>query len=196
MVRRALSLLALAALVAVLVIGLTQAGRDDGDEPGAGPSLSELQRSVAGAPEPLAALYAQGNEVVPSSVEDFRRRLRSLRGYPVVVNLWGSWCGPCKLEFPYFQRSVQRLGKRVAFLGINVIDSTEDAEEFLTERPVPYPSLEDGDMDIAREAAPGVRGAPATVFYNDEGERTLVHQGQYDSVDDLVADIERYATGA
>ena len=191
--RRALPFLGLAALVVVLVIGLTQAGVDTGGEDDAGPSLTELQRAVAGAPPPLAALYRESNRVVASDVEDFRRRLRSLRGYPVVVNLWGSWCGPCKLEFPFFQQAVQRVGKRVAFFAIDMIDNTEDAEEFLAERPVPYPSLEDGDMAIARVAAPGIRGAPATVFYDADGKRTFVHQGQYENVEDLLADIRRHA---
>jgi cytochrome c biogenesis protein CcmG, thiol:disulfide interchange protein DsbE len=191
-VRRALPFLAVAALVVVLVIGLTQADGGSGGEADAGPSLTELQRAVAGAPPPLAALYREGNRVVPSSVDDFRRRLRSLRGYPVVVNVWGSWCGPCKLEFPYFQRAVQRLGKRVAFLGIDVIDNTENAEEFLRSRPVPYPSLEDGDLSIAREVVPGARGAPHTAFYDANGKRVIVHQGQYESLEDLLADIEKY----
>ncbi|HEX8084060.1 MAG TPA: TlpA disulfide reductase family protein [Solirubrobacteraceae bacterium] len=191
--RRALPFLALAALAAVLVIGLTQAG--DGNEPerDAGPSLTELQRAVAGAPAPLAALYAEGNRVVASSREDFRRRLRALRGHPVVVNVWGSWCGPCKLEFPFFQRAVQRVGRRVAFLGINVVDSRDGAEAFLRKRPVPYPSLEDGNASISNEAAPGARGAPITAFYDREGKRQFVHQGQYRSVEDLLADVERYA---
>ena len=191
--RRALPFLALAALVAALVIGLTQAGGGDDAEPAAGPSLTELQRAVAGAPGPLAALYADGNRVVPSDVGDFRRRLRELRGHPVVVNVWGSWCGPCKLEFPYFQQAARRLGKRVAFLGVNLIDNREKAEAFLAERPVPYPSLEDGDLKIAQEIVPGARGAPHTAFYDAEGRKVLVHQGQYDSLEDLLADIEKYA---
>ncbi len=193
-VRRALPFLALAALVAALVIGLTQAGGGGGDEGGPGPSLEELQRAVAGAPGPIAALYSEGNRIVPSSVDDYRRRLRSLRGHPVVVNVWGSWCGPCKLEFPYFQAATKRLGKRVAFLGVNLLDGREDAERFLKKRPVPYPSLED-DGKIAREAGPGTKGAPVTVYYDARGKRTFIHQGGYRDEADLLADIKRY-TGA
>ncbi len=191
--RRALPFLAVAALAAVLVIGLTQAGNEDGEPAGAGPSLDELRRAVAGAPGPLAALYGEGNEVVESDVADFRRRLRALRGYPVVVNVWGSWCGPCKLEFPYFQRAAMKTGKDIAFLGVNLIDNTRKAEAVLDGRPVPYPSLEDSDGKIAQAAAPGARGAPITVFYDARGERTYIHQGGYRSERDLVADIERHA---
>lgn len=192
-VRRALPFLALAALVAALVIGLTQAGGSGGGDDGPGLSLKELQRAVDDAPAPIAELYREGNQVVASNPDDFRRRLRQLRGHPVVVNVWGSWCGPCKLEFPHFQRAVQRVGDRVAFLGINLVDDVEKAEKFLETRPVPYPSLEDGSGGITREAAPGTKGAPHTVFYDAEGNRVMVHQGFYSDVDDLLADIERYA---
>ncbi len=191
--RRALQFLGLAALVAILVIGLTQAGGEEEEPSAAGPSAADVRRAVADAPEPLAALYATGNQVVDSDVDDFRQRLEDLRGYPVVVNVWGSWCGPCKLEFPYFQQASMRLGKEVAFLGVNIIDNTGNAEAFLKERPVPYPSLEDGDGKIAREAAPGAKGAPITVFYDADGERTYIHQGGYRSERDLLADIERHA---
>lgn len=192
--RRALPFLALAALVVVLVIGLTQAGGGDDGTAGDGPSLAELQRAVAGAPGPIAALYEEAPaRVVASSIDDYRRRLRALRGYPVVVNVWGSWCAPCKLEFPHFQEAVRRRGKTVAFLGINLIDNKDAAERFLAKRPVPYPSLEDGNGGITREAAPGARGAPHTIFYDRSGKRVLTHQGQYTSVEDLLADIDKYA---
>jgi cytochrome c biogenesis protein CcmG/thiol:disulfide interchange protein DsbE len=193
-VRRALPFLALAALVAVLVIGLTQAGGESGDGGSAGPSLTEARRALAGAPEPLAALYERGNTIEASDPDRFAEQLRSLRGHPVVVNAWATWCGPCKLEFPFFQRAAVRLGKRVAFLGLNVSDSRRSAERFLEKRPVPYPSLEDGSGATLREVAPGVRGLPVTIFYDARGERTFVHQGGYRDEDDLLDDVRRYAT--
>ena len=194
--RRALPFLALAALVAVLIIGLTQAGGGSGDEGSAGPSLTEAQRALAGAPAPLAALYERGNTIEASDPDRFAEQLRELRGYPVVVNAWATWCGPCKLEFPFFQRAATRLGKRVAFLGLNVSDNRESAERFLQKRPVPYPSLEDGSGATLRDAAPGVRGLPVTIYYDAKGRRTFVHQGGYRDEADLLADVERYATGA
>ncbi|HEV2784951.1 MAG TPA: TlpA disulfide reductase family protein [Solirubrobacteraceae bacterium] len=193
--RRALPFLALAALVAVLVIGLTQAGGGDGGEQPAGPSTTELREALEGAPAPLAALYARGNAIEASDPDRFAEQLRALRGYPIVVNAWATWCGPCKLEFPFFQRAATRLGKRVAFIGLNVQDNRRSAEEFLAERPVPYPSLEDGGGKTLREVAPGVRGLPVTVYYDKDGERAFVHQGGYRSEADLLEDVERY-TGA
>jgi cytochrome c biogenesis protein CcmG, thiol:disulfide interchange protein DsbE len=191
-VRRAVPFLAAAALVAVLVVGLMQAGGDDADDAGTGPTLTEAQQALADAPPPLAALYERANAIEPSSVDDFEGELRALRGHPVVVNAWASWCGPCKLEFPFFQRAAARLGKDTAFLALNVEDNRESAEKFLRGTPVPYPSLED-DGAILREAAPGTRGLPVTIFYDKDGKRAFVHQGGYRSEADLVEDIERYA---
>ncbi len=192
MPRPVIALLAVA-LVAVLVVGLTQAGSDSGD-PGIPEPLSreEVLEPLAGAPAPLAALYGRANELPEATPASYRRQLRSLRGYPVVVNAWASWCGPCKLEFPIFQRASSRLGRRIAFLGLNVGDNKEDAAAYLTKAPVPYPSLVDGDFKILGTAAQGAQGLPITIFYNANGERTFIHQGGYASEADLLADIERH----
>ena len=83
----------------------------------------------------------------------------SLRGYPVVVNVWASWCGPCRFEFPHFQRAAAAYGKRVAFLGIDSQDSDDAAATFLREEPVPYPSYTDPDEEIADEHRRHARSA-------------------------------------
>ena len=194
--RRALLLLAAAALVVVLVIGLTQAGGSGSGDTGTSVSPRQAREELKDAPPPLAALYARANVVEQASVDDLRGQLRELRGHPIVVNAWASWCGPCKLEFPFFQRVSARLGKRVAFFALNVEDNRGDAERFLRETPVPYPSLEDGDGKLLRELAPGVKGLPVTVFIDAQGKPSFVHQGGYRSEDELTAHVKRYATGA
>ena len=184
--------LAAVALVAVLVVGLVQAGGKDAEPSGPGPSRAEAERALAGAPAPLAALHARAGEIEPADPEAFRRQLRELRGYPVVVNAWASWCGPCKLEFPFFGRVATRLGKRVAFLGLNVTDNREDARGFLAGHPVPFPHLEDPDARIIQTESAST-GLPVTLFYDRRGRQAFVHQGGYASERDLLADIRRYA---
>jgi thiol-disulfide isomerase/thioredoxin len=179
--------------VAVLVIGLTQAGGNN-HAPAAKPpaSLADAERQLAGAPAPLAALHRQAATIKAGGRKAFDAQLATVKGYPVVVNAWASWCGPCKLEFPVFQRVSTDLGKRVAFLGLNVADNRGDAKAFLSRKPVPYPSFEDGDSRIAQSV--GARGGlPITVFYDRKGERTFTHAGGYESVDALRRDIRRYA---
>ena len=191
--RRALWILAAAALAAVLAIGLTQAGGSDpSPAPGTdAPSLERAEEALKGAPAPLAALHRDAGEIRPADVDAYDAQLRDLRGYPVVVNAWASWCGPCKLEFPFFREASTRLGKRVAFLGLNVSDNREDALGFLKKQPVPYPHLEDGDARIVQRAG-AAGGLPTTIFYDAKGKRAFIHQGGYRDEADLLADILRH----
>lgn len=195
MPRLVLALLAIA-LVAVLAIGLTQAESESGgSEVPAALTRDEVLEPLSGAPAPLAALHRDANALPQATPASYRRQLRALRGYPVVVNAWASWCGPCKLEFPLFQRAASRLGKRVAFLGLNVSDNKSEAAAYLKQAPVPYPSLVDADFKILGSAAQGAQGLPITIFYNAEGERTFIHQGGYASEQELLEDIERHTRG-
>ncbi len=101
---------------------------------------------------------------------------RSLKGYPAVVNVWASWCGPCRFEFPLFQQVSAKYGKRVAFLAIDSEDSDAAARTFLGEQPVPYPSYTDPDEDIAESIGAG-RGLPNTAFYSRDGKLRLPQAG-------------------
>ncbi|HEY5709259.1 MAG TPA: TlpA disulfide reductase family protein [Solirubrobacterales bacterium] len=154
----------------------------------------DYAKALAGAPAPLAALHSQEGELLTGGLDAFERRIEALHGYPVVANVWASWCGPCRLEFPAFQRASAAYGKRVAFLGVDSQDSEEHARSFLEETPVPYPSYIDSDEAIANEL--GAFGLPATAFYDREGELAYLDLKPYLEVEELRADIERYALGA
>ncbi|CAA9512331.1 MAG: Thiol:disulfide oxidoreductase related to ResA [uncultured Solirubrobacteraceae bacterium] len=188
--RRTAWILAAAALVAVLVVGILQGSGATEKTPDF--DLADAKRTLAGAPGPLAALHGRSNVIEPDGgVAQYEAMLRQVRGYPVVVNAWATWCGPCKLEFPIFQQVSTKLGKRVAFFGLNVSDNRAKADEFLRERPVPYPSLEDGDTRIVQDVG-WSGGLPLTIFYDRNGKK-FVHQGGYTTQADLIRDIERYA---
>jgi len=152
----------------------------------------DYAKALAGAPAPLAALYRQENELLPGGVDAFERRLDSLRGYPVVVNVWASWCGPCRFEFPTLQKLSAKYGKRVAFLGVDKEDSEDLAKDFLEEEPVPYPSYTDPDEKISATIG-ATRGLPDTAFYDRRGELCYLKQGPYREQAELGADIRRFA---
>jgi cytochrome c biogenesis protein CcmG/thiol:disulfide interchange protein DsbE len=177
------------AAFALGVLALPACGSGSGDDGGGSPDYA---KALAGAPKPLAKLYEQPNQLLPGGTDAFEQRLAELRGYPIVVNKWASWCGPCREETPWFQRLSARLGKRIAFLGVNSEDTSDAAEGFLREFPLPYPSYSDPGEEIA-EAMEATIGFPATAFYDSRGELAHVQQGQYASLDALTADIERYA---
>ena len=128
----------------------------------------------------------------PGGVPAFERQLRELRGTPVVVNKWASWCGPCRAEFPYFQAEAAERGTEIAFLGVDANDSEDAARTFLEDLPLPYPSFSDPDEEIS-ELLEGAREFPSTAFYDSKGELVYVKRGGYGSRADLAADIDRYA---
>jgi thiol-disulfide isomerase/thioredoxin len=188
-------LLGAAALAVVLVIGLTQAGggQEATTDEGAF-DLARAKRQLAGAPPPLAALHDQSNELLEGTPDDFEARLRELRGHPVVINKWASWCGPCRAELPILQEIATERGKAIAFVGVNARDKRPAAERFAERFPVPYPSYEDPDEAIAR-ALKAPSNFPVTLFVDAEGETVFTHQGGYRSAADLEADIDRYLGG-
>ena len=180
-------------LTAVLVVGLTQAGgRDSGAGDKAPPfDLDAARAQLSGSPAPLAALHAQSAQLLDGGVPAFERRLAALKGTPVVINKWASWCNPCRAEFPAFQQLATERGRRIAFLGVNSGDSTRPARKFLADYPVPFPSYVDPDERIAR-AIKAPANYPVTVFVDARGETAFIHQGGYTSVDRLEADVDRY----
>lgn len=182
--------LALILAVAALLAG--GCGSSSGEDAGGG--HPDYERVLAGAPPALAAVHEQGNRLLPGGVDAYERRIRALRGYPVVANLWASWCGPCRLEFPHFQRAAAAYGKRVAFLGIDTQDSEEAALRFLREEPVPYPSYTDPGEEIAASIG-ATLGLPDTAFYDRRGELVHLKHGPYDDLAELRTDIERFALG-
>jgi thiol-disulfide isomerase/thioredoxin len=189
-VRRPAIVLAALAIAAALVVGIVQAG--GGTEKTPPFDLRKARQQLAGSPAPLAALHARSSTIERNgTVKRYEAVLRSVKGYPVVVNGWGTWCGPCKLEFPLFQQVATKLGRQVAFLGLNVSDNNGEAVKYLRKRPVPYPSIEDGDTRIVQHLG-WLGGLPITVFYNAAG-RKFVHQGGYTKQADLVRDIRKYA---
>ncbi len=185
---------ALLPLFAALAALLAAAGCG-GSESGGGGSHPDYAKALAGSPPPLAALHKQGGQLLGGGREAFEGRLARLRGYPVVVNVWASWCGPCRFEFPTLQKLAARYGKKVAFLGIDSGDSNDAAETFLGEDPVPYPSYTDPDKKLAESLGVHV-GFPDTAFYDRSGRLLYLKQGPYSDDSELEADVRQYAGGA
>ncbi|MGH2982137.1 MAG: TlpA family protein disulfide reductase [Solirubrobacterales bacterium] len=184
--RRTICSLGLAVLCLAWLVSCGDEGSDYGSQP------PDYEQALAGAPKPLAQLYSQGNRLLDGGADAFEARLAKLRGHPVVVNKWASWCGPCRFEFPFFQRLSAKLGKRVAFVGVDSEDSEAAARTFLEQFPVPYPSYSDPDKEIAA-VIEATLGFPSTAFYDSDGELVYTKQGGYATQAELEADIRRYA---
>ncbi|HEU4600240.1 MAG TPA: TlpA disulfide reductase family protein [Solirubrobacterales bacterium] len=179
-------------LLALALVAGPSSGCGSGEGGDYGGSHPNYAKALAGSPPPLAALHKQANDLLPGGTEAYEARLAQLRGYPVVVNLWASWCGPCRAEFPYLQELSARYGKKVAFVGVNYQDSDDAAETFLGEAPLSYPSYTDPEKEIA-ESLDIHTGVPDTAFYGSDGKLLYLHLGQYRDGSELEADVRRYA---
>jgi thiol-disulfide isomerase/thioredoxin len=124
----------------------------------------------------------------PLDIADFR-------GKPVVVVVWGSWCGPCRGEAPDVVAAANELGDDAQFVGINLRDSsTDNATSFVRNFDVPYPSFysPDGQAMLQFPGTLGPRTIPAFVVLDGDGRIAASIIGQLPSTQtlvDLVADV-------
>lgn len=110
-------------------------------------------------------------------------------GLPLVVNVWASWCEPCRTELPLLGRAAGALDGRVLFVGVDFADAAPlDAIALAEEFGVRYPQL--ADPDSVTRAPLGLRGLPQTVFIDETGAVVGTEYTPFDSYDDVLAAIE------
>lgn len=110
-------------------------------------------------------------------------------GVPTVVNLWGSWCGPCREELPTMQQLAQAAGGKVQVVGVISKDGVPQAESFAEDAKVTFPSAFDGQGSLMTKL--GLHGLPYTYFLDADGDVTYTQVGSVGTVDQfeqLVAD--------
>lgn len=165
------------------------------------PELRRLRKSAGMAPCPTpTAPPAEGglpDVTLPCLGGGEDVRLSSLRG-PMVVNLWASWCGPCREELPYYQQLHERAGDRLSVLGIDYEDVMPgQALALAKETGVTYPSLADPGGEL--KAPLRVRGLPGVVLVDEQGRvvhREYVVIESYDQLAGLVEEHLDVSVGA
>lgn len=153
--RAFLAFLAVCAVIGLLGFGLLSKG--------------EAKISL-GDPVPDRELPVLGNPG-SGSIADYRGRW-------VLVNLWASWCGPCREEAPELEAFAQRHRDRLTVLGVNVQDNSEDALAFLREYDVGYPQLR--SVGSERSEAFGSTGVPENFLVDPRGRLALIWRGPVD----------------
>jgi cytochrome c biogenesis protein CcmG, thiol:disulfide interchange protein DsbE len=134
------------------------------------PDRSLILPSPEAANATQAPLLPTGRFELPEfDREKLERLLRDLRGTPVVLNLWASWCGPCREEAPHLRDAALEFGDRVQFLGVDVKDDLTQARVFIRDSGWPYPSVFDPYEEI--KISLGFYGLPVTLFFDRRGER-------------------------
>ena len=97
---------------------------------------------------------------------------------PVVVNVWASWCLPCRAEAPLLIEAFAEYGEQVAFIGLAYNDNQPGAREFLAEFDLPFPHYFDFDGVVLAEY--GGLGVPRTYFFGPGGQLVTTHNGVLD----------------
>ena len=115
--------------------------------------------------------------------------LEALRG-PAIVNVWGSWCGPCQDEIPLFVDFYSRANDKVTLLGIDVEEAqVSDGRHFVETRGITWPNLYDKDGRTASIIGPGV---PVTYFVDTKGATVYTKIGVITSVKELEELTRKY----
>ena len=153
--------LAAAALIGLLAYGVAGTGADT--------TLDDAMHDGKRVDPPAANLQVLGGTRTGS--------LADYRGKVVLVNIWASWCQPCRTETPLLEKLQRQIASRGGtVLGVNFRDTTGDANAFARKYGLTYPSLRDVDGDLAQDY--GTRALPETFVIDRQGKVTAVSRGQ------------------
>lgn len=131
-------------------------------------------------------------EMSATTVDGEKLNIALLRGKPLVMNVWGSWCGPCRAEAPALQQAYEDLKDSAHFVGLAFEDTQAAARSHEEQYGITYPSfLDEGDLLLALNGAVTSRAIPVTLVLDEQGRIAGRYVGQVSAVTlkNLVQDI-------
>lgn len=115
--------------------------------------------------------------------------LAAERETPLVLNLWATWCAPCRRELPAFDQVSREAAGEVTIVGVNQGDDPDAASSMIDELGIGFPQALDSSSELSRELA--ITSMPSTIFVSASGEVVETHAGELD-VDQLTALLEEH----
>lgn len=184
--RRRLIGLITGAVIAALIIGLLIVGlAARGDSTAIDDALVAGERPPA--PDITLPVLVSGPGLPPAGKQ---ASLASLKGTPVVLNLWASWCGPCRDEAPILEQVWRRYkGRGALVLGLDLQDLTENALDFIRKYGLTYPSLRDGTDASKRDLE--ATGVPETYIIDRKGRIALHITGQVTTTRQITVPLDQ-----
>lgn len=182
------------ALVVSVAVGAVWAALDDarnddtvvisGSDTSSGVPLDAVQPPTIGTNAALGGTPLPGATV--TDLDGNPVDTRDLVGTPLVINVWGSTCGPCKRELPDFAAVHAQYGDRVRFVGLSYLPASQREEQFARDLGVGYELLYDGNGEFI--VAAGISAFPVTLFVDADG--SIVTQTGALDADQLVQHLE------
>jgi cytochrome c biogenesis protein CcmG, thiol:disulfide interchange protein DsbE len=160
-----LVIVAAAALLALLGFGVAHQGSD-----------SSIDAAVRNGHLPMAP---SANVALPVLGATGTEKLANLRGKVVVLNVFASWCDPCKAEAPILEQEQRTLqGQNATILGVTYLDNSSDSEKFVRQQHISYPVVRDVSGNFVRSF--GTTGVPETFVINRQGKIAALRRFQID----------------
>lgn len=154
------------ALLALLAFGVSSQGTD-----------TTIEAALARGAYPLAPSSRLALPILGSSRTE---SLADLRGRVVVLNVFASWCGPCKAEAPVLDQAQRELaGRNATVLGVTYLDNSSDSEKFVRQEHIAYPVLRDVNGTLVQ--ALGTQAVPETFVIDRQGRILALSRGVVDS---------------
>jgi peroxiredoxin len=141
-----------------------------------------------GTPAIAPVVGARAPDFTASTIDGETITLDELRGQPVVLKFWATWCGYCRYQMPFFQAAFEEKGHEVKFIGINVRESGDKVQQFVEGEDVDFTMALDVDGAVSNSY--NVRPIPATFFIDEHGVIKKIKIGAFMSQAELMAVLE------
>ncbi len=176
-------------VLAVLLLLLTSCTQTSISSDGSDALAVKQVGEVIGCTEILQEKLPTGGTPLDCLDQSEGAQLGALRG-PMIVNVWGSWCGPCVEEIPYFVSFYEKAKSSVQLVGVNVEEANlKDAQRFVIENGITWPNLYDSDGRSRQYFGLGV---PVTWFISSNGDVAHKHIGVISSEAQLIELTQKY----